>query len=137
MLLKKNYGPDGSVSHVEVKHTGTSPEQNFSHRLVEAGMADGWVTVEDDALTMKTDAEPLRYQLKRKPGYYCVSTGDRIPISDIAWTQACTRAEAILAPREARKWLAARGLAETDYEVTRAYECVLGADQHDTFKKGA
>lgn len=134
MLMKRQYDTAGKCTHVTVKHTGSSPEQNFSHRLVENGAADGWIEVGASHLVIKTDGEPLRYELKRTPGYYCLSTGERIPVSAMAWASP-RRGE--LASREALSWLAQAGKAPTDYEVTNAYECVLDADQHAQFKREA
>lgn len=131
MLMQRQYDKAGKCTHVIVKHTGTDEAQNFSHRVVEGGIADGWIEVGEDYLQIKTDGEPLRYRLNRTPGYYCVSTGERIPISAMAWASP-RRGE--LASREARTWLAKAGKEPTDYEVTNAYECVLDADQHAQFK---
>ncbi len=131
------------ASHVWVKHTGTSPEQNFSTRFFEAGLIEGWLRMVDNGvlggqeIVIRAECDSgmidLVYKVKRTPGYYCVSTGDRIPISQTAWASP-RRGE--LASKEAKAWLAARGLPERDYEVTNAYECVLDPDQHESFKKG-
>lgn len=143
MLLQKQYEKDPKtqapqrVSHVLVKHTGLKPEQNFSRRLVESALADGWMTLDGATLTMKGDPEDLVYLVKRDPGYYCVSTGERIPISQMAWTRMLATGIGDLSAREAKGWLLARGKAQNDYEVCQAYECVLDADQHDRFKLGA
>lgn len=134
MLIKRQYDKAGKCTHVTVKHTGTGQAQNFSHRLVEGGVADGWIEVGDSQLVIKTDGEPLRYALNRTPGYYCISTGERIPVSAMAWSSS-RRGE--LASREAMLWLAKAGKAPTDYEVTNAYECVLDADQHAQHKREA
>lgn len=130
MLMQKQYNKAGKCTHVVVKHTGANAEQNFSHRVVEDGVADGWIEVGPDHLTIQTDDEPLRYTLKRTPGYYCTSSGERIPISAMAWASP-RRGD--LARREALVWLAKAGKAATDYEVTNAYECVLNNKQHNQF----
>lgn len=131
MLMQRQYNKAGKCTHVAVKHTGTSQAQNFSHRLVENGVADGWIEVGPSHLVIKTDGEPLRYALKRTPGYYCLSTGERIPVSAMAWASP-RRGE--LASREARDWLQQAGKAPTDYEVTNAYECTLALEQHHRFR---
>jgi hypothetical protein len=131
MLMKRHYDNAGKCTHVTVKHTGSSQAQNFSHRIVEDGVADGWIAVGALHLVIKTDGEPLRYDLKRTPGYYCSSTGERIPVSAMAWASP-RRGD--LASREARDWLAKAGKAPTDYEVTNAYECTLDPEQHDQFR---
>lgn len=120
------------VTHIEVRDTGASPAQNFSHRFVEDGVAAGWITLTDATLTIKAEPEDLAFALVRRPGYYCTSTGERIPVSDTSWNSA-RRGE--LANREALRWLTALGKVLTDYEVTNAYECVLSAAQHEKFRK--
>lgn len=134
MLLKRIHNDSGVVTHVLVKHTGSGDAQNFSERLVGAGVEAGWIVVEGETLTIKAQPEPLRYSIRRRPGYYVAGTCDRIPLTDAAWSQALSRTEATLAPREAKAYLSQRGLPVTGYEVTRAYECVLDAEQHDKFK---
>jgi len=69
------------------------------------------------------------------PGYYCKSTGERIPVSPDAWAElfSARPGQANMARREALTFLADKGKAADDYEVTMAYECVLAADQHEKF----
>lgn len=134
MLIKKQFDEAGGVARVHVKHTGTKREQNFSHRLVAQAVSDGWMKIEGDTLTVKADPEDLVYRLARQPGYYCSSNGERIPISEMAWAQKQSQPQAHLARREALAWLADNGKAETDYEVTNAYECVLADQLHDKFR---
>lgn len=122
------------VTHLEVRDTGASPEQNFSHRFVEDGVAQGWITLTADTLTVRAQPEDLVFALRRQPGYYCSSTGERIPISSTSWNSA-RRGE--LARAEALRWLTANGKEPSDYEVTNAYECVLGDEQHARFRKVA
>lgn len=130
MLLKRIYASDGTVSGVEIKNTGVSREQNFSHRLVEQAIVEGWAILEGNTLTLRGEPEDLVYTVKRTPGYYCTSTGERIPISAVAWGSP---QRGVLARKEALTWLLARGKAASDYEVTNAYECVLAEHQHNKF----
>jgi hypothetical protein len=130
MLLKRIYADDGSVSAIEIKHTGTSREQNFSHRLIEQAIVDGWARLDGDTLTLRGQPEDLTYSVRRSPGYYCTSTGERIPVSAMAWASP---QRGTLARKEALAWLAARGKPAGDYEVTNAYECVLDEAQHHQF----
>lgn len=129
MKLKRHNTPDGKCTHVEVIHTGTSPEQNFSDRLVDAGVAEGWISISGDTLALKTDGEPLRYKLVRKPGYFCKSSGEPIPISLEAWLRFRLSNDS-RARTEALAWLASHGKDSSDYEITTAYHCVLDARQH-------
>jgi len=143
MLLKRLYKDNGTVSGVELRHTGIHPEQNFSDRLVEGACAEGWMTVADGAITMQTDVGPLRYTVKRTPGYYCCHDGKRIPISDAAQRERLRTGIGRLAAAEARAYLATHGFAgkkspdpahPAGYQVLDYYECVLDAKQHAKYK---
>lgn len=134
MFLQRIHDRAHRCTGVRVKHTGLSPEQNFSHRLIEQAMAEGWVVIDGDTLTMQAKPEALRFRLRRVPGYYCISTGERIPVSDIAWTRMRSTGLGDLSRKEALAWLLARGRAQTDYEVTNAYECVLDEEQHAKYR---
>ncbi len=129
MKLQRHYS-DGKCTHVEVIHTGTSPEQNFSDRLVDAGLAEGWVSISGDTLALKTDREPLRYKLVRKPGYFCKSSSEPIPIGVEAWLRFRLANDSSRSRAEALAWLASHGKDSSDYDITTAYHCVLDAKQH-------
>ncbi len=138
MKLTKQYANDAQrkpvVSHVEIEHTGLNPQQNFSHRLIERSIEEGWVTIVGDKLTMKGDPEDLVYTLARAPGYYCKSSGERIPIGEVAWEVFKAAGQGQRSRKEALAWLQSRKLAADDYEVTQAYECVLNDAQHEKFR---
>lgn len=134
MLIQRKFNEAGKVDHVLIKHTGLSIEQTFSNRLIEAGISDGWISIDGDALAMKAEPTDLLYTIVRHPGYTCRSTGERIPISLQGMTQYMGQAVATIAPREARAWLATKGLPPTDYEADRNYRCVLDADLHEQFR---
>lgn len=123
-------------THVEVRHTGTNPEQNFSRRLVEQAVLAGLMRVEGDRLYLKTapDQDDLGFTIRRAPGYYQASTGERIPIGEMAMTRMLRTGMGDLTRAEAVTWLTARGAPQTDYEVTNAYECVLDAEQHAMYR---
>lgn len=134
MLMQRQFSKGGKCTHVIVKHTGIEPEQNFSHRLVEQAVAEGWMRIDGTVLTVKAEPEDLVYTLKRRPGYYCSTTGERIPISDLAMGRMRATGIGDLTRQEALAWLASKGRAGGGYEVTNAYECVLGDEQHDQFR---
>ena len=134
MYLKRLYDDAGRVSRVEIRHTGLSAEQNFSRRLVLQACGAGWMRLAGEQLLVVGDPEDLVYTIKRAPGYYCVSTGERIQVSQLAWEQAVSQPAAVLASAEARAWLAGAAKAANDYEVTMAYECVLSEQQHGKFR---
>lgn len=128
--------PPPTPTHVEVRHTGSRAEQNFSRRLVEQAVLAGLMRIEGDRLYLKTapDEDDLSFALKRTPGYYQTSTGERIPISEMAMTRMLRTGMGDLTRAEAVAWLAARGAPQTDYEVTNAYECVLDEAQHAKYR---
>lgn len=130
MKLQRQYA-NGACTHVRVIHSGISREQNFSQRLVGQAMADGWMERKGATLILRTDGEPLRYAIRREPGYYCKSTGAAIPVSTFAWGQFMASGQGNLSRPEALAWLAAHGKAADDYEITTAFECTLDAAQHD------
>lgn len=122
--------PQPPATHVVCLNSGTRPEQNFSDRMIEAAEREGWVKIDGDTLTMKTDGEPLRYKITRRPGYFCKSTGASIPVSDRAWLKFRLANDGAGSRAEALAWLAGKGLPATDYDITTAYHCVLDAKQH-------
>lgn len=131
MKLQRQYSADGKCcTHVVVHHTGTSPEQNFSDRLVDAAVREGWIVISGEQLQVKTDGEPLRYQLLRRPGYYCKSSGEPIPVGLEAWLRFRLANDSTGSRAEALAWLAAHGKAADDYDITTAYHGVLDAAQH-------
>ena len=86
MLLKRHYKtPEGWVrevdekgnctnppplDYIEVKHTGASPEQNFSDTLVTNGLLEGWISIKDGIMTLHGKPEDLCYRIVRVPGKY-------------------------------------------------------------------
>lgn len=63
---------DGSakLDHIEVKHTGTTPQQNFSDTLVLNGLREGWLSIKGGVLTLHAQPEDLHYTIQRVPGKY-------------------------------------------------------------------
>ena len=47
------------IDHLEVEHTGTVPEQNFTTRMVEAGLADGFISIAGGKLTLRAKPEEI------------------------------------------------------------------------------
>ena len=134
MLLKRVYGSSGEVAGVQIKHTGASPEQTWSASKVEQYMSEGWMAMRGDEIVITAeDGEELVYDILRRPGYYCASTGERIPLSEPAMSQFMNSTAATLAPAEARAWLTAKGLPPTGYEATRNYHCRLDSSLHAAY----
>lgn len=122
---------------VPVAHTGLQAEQNFNRRtFVLRGISEGWLTLSADekVLTLHTDEGDLVYDVLKPAGYYCVSTGKRIPLSKFAEEEANTQQVAKLAAAEAQKWLKDNGLKPNDYEAPKDYKCRLRDDLHDLFR---
>lgn len=69
-ILATNGMPLPKLSHVEVEHTGSSPEQHFTPRLVANGIAEGWLSLSGSQLTIKAQGEDLVYTIVRVPGRY-------------------------------------------------------------------
>lgn len=126
--------PQPRVTHHTVMETGAGAEQNFKAAWVEQGVSEGWLTLAGDKLELKTEGEPMRYTVKRAPGYYCRSTGARIPVPELAWLRFALAGDSTQSRGSALAWLAANGKAPNDYEITAAYECVLDTKQHETFR---
>lgn len=152
MLLKRQFdpaslgGPNPVCTHVSVKHTGSSLDQNFSSRLVAQAMAEGWMSLSGGQLTVKADPEDLRYDVLRGPGYYCVHDGKEIPVSNLARDERLRTGMGRLAAAEAKAYLKANGFEgvtspnpahPSGYEVIDHFECVLDSEQHAKFKVGA
>lgn len=142
MELRRIYSPpqflkpgfERTVIGVELFHTGSTAEQTFKRRLVLDACAQGWMKIDGDKLTLASTSDVLTYAIKRHPGYYVKSTGERIPLSDLAMSEYLTEIVATLAPSEARAFLAGRGLPADDYEATRNYHCVLNDAQHEKWQ---
>lgn len=135
MELRRIYAttaPDAPprVAGVELFSTGETPEQTWSRRQVLQYVSEGWMTVEGGQITLRAKQDTLTYDVLREPGYYVVSTGERIPLSELAMAQFMSEPQAILAAAEARNFLATRGLDQTDYTASRNYYCRLNDAQH-------
>lgn len=122
--------------HVEVKHTGVHPEQNFSSRMVMNAVSEGWMVIEGDKLTIKTcEHQPnLVYTINRSPGHYALQDGSRIPISDLAKEERQRTGIGRLSAKEALAYITAKGFTNKGYEVIDHFECVLDSALHDQFK---
>jgi hypothetical protein len=144
MLLKRIYENNGArCVGVQLRHTGIHAEQNFSQRIVFAGMGEGWLAIAGDMLTLHTDVGDLKYKVKREPGYYSCHDGKRIPISALAEKERSQTGQGKLAAAEARAYLAVAGVAgkpspnkanPSGYEVIDHWECVLDGTQHAKYK---
>ena len=116
------------IDHFTVVHTGTHAEQNFSTRMIERGVAEGWATVGEGKLTLKCDPEALVYAIKRGPGFYCCHCARRLE-------DASSSAAHVAAEHEGKKSPDASNPA--GYSRINQYECVLAPQLHAKHRVGA
>ena len=57
------------VVGVKVKHAGD--KQHFSPRIIERGVAEGWMSLERGVITIHSDEGDVVYKIKAPPGYFC------------------------------------------------------------------
>lgn len=145
MLLKCHYRrtPKGDLvsppqlEHVEVKHTGTKPEQNFSEGLVVDGVADGLVTLGKGRLVLHVKPEDLFYTIKRGPGYYCCHCGVAIPDANafvaVSYLPGVTVGMQHVADAHGKAKSPDPG-NPSGYCRLNHYETVLEAKQHEKFR---
>ena len=71
MQLKRLYdtsGPEPRLRGIQLLHAG--PRQNFSARILERGVAEGWISMGEGKVVLRT-IPPTAYRILRTPGYYC------------------------------------------------------------------
>ncbi len=64
------------VAHIEVKHCGDA--QNLNQGWVEKGIAEGWLAIADGKISIRTDDDPLVFDIKRGPGHYSCYDGRKL-----------------------------------------------------------
>ena len=65
-----------AITHIEVKHCGK--KQNLNQGWVEKGIAEGWLAIADGKISIRTDDEPLVFDIKRGPGHYSCYDGRKL-----------------------------------------------------------
>lgn len=135
MELRRIYAPPAPnaqprVIGVDLFSTGEQPEQNWCRRQVLQYVSEGWMRLEGRQIVLQARQDTLTYDVVQEPGYYVASTGERIPLSELAMAQFMGEPQAILAAAEARNFLASRGLEPGDYTASRTYHCRLNDEQH-------
>jgi len=121
------------LSHIEIKHTGTSPEQNFSDRLVAAGLAEGWITLGKGKLVLHGKPEDLNYAVKRLPGYYCCHCRSALPDAGTIVAPGVTAGMQHVADAHSEKESPDPG-NPAGYCRINYFECVLDSAQHEKFR---
>ncbi len=142
MKLKRLYSPSvvgqdsqPMVTGVKVIHTGLEAEQRWDRGQLMQFASEGWLKFDGSQVTIAAENATLVYDVVTQPGYFVRSTGERIPVSELAMQQFMTEREAPLAAAEARAFLAGKGLAANDYDATRAYTFRLRSDLHEHWRK--
>lgn len=64
------------VSHIEV--LSASREWKVSDSVIEKGVREGWLTLGDGRVTLKTGAADVVYRIMRLPGHYCCFCEEKI-----------------------------------------------------------
>lgn len=84
MKLKRHYDEDGAIAYLEAQTIGELGEtQHFSPRILERGMAEGWLSIADGELKIKTaPGKPdIRFAIREAPGIFCSHCGERMSSS--------------------------------------------------------
>jgi len=142
MMLKriyKKFKDDKGVEHVdidrvEVWHTGVDAKQSFSERLVNAAVAEGWMTLSKGQILVHAQdpvaQKPvdLAYKVLQRPGRYCLHCG--IKLDDDA-TGSLARKHVAEKHSKAKSPDASN---PAGYEMLKEFYCELDAAQHEKFK---
>ncbi len=66
------------ITHIEVLNVGA--EQKLSINFIDTGIEEGWLSLADGKITIKTgpDDEDLVFKVERRPGKYSCYTGERL-----------------------------------------------------------
>ena len=80
IFSKDKAGNPTTVSHIKVLEEPRNGTWNVSPRLMNGGLAEGWLSVGGGVITLKTaEREPdVQYKITREPGHYCVYCGERL-----------------------------------------------------------
>lgn len=73
---------EGAPSHLEFQTVGpVGSSQKLTQRLLEKGIAEGWLAIAGGEWTFKTaDGQPdVVFKVVAKPGRYCAHCGEELP----------------------------------------------------------
>ena len=71
--------PEGKkVDHMRVGRL--TPTQKFTQRTLDKGFAEGWLSIGDGKITIKSSPSDVVYKIVAKPGLYCCF--DNEPLDD-------------------------------------------------------
>ena len=85
MKLKRQYDKKTlkskrpTILYVDVQNGGK--EWRPSGRIINRGAAEGWLSIVDGVITLKThpDLDDVKYRIMAPPGYYCCFDGEPLP----------------------------------------------------------
>lgn len=66
----------GAVSGVKILRAGA--RQNFSTKIIEQGVAEGWLSLGQGKITIKAEGGDVSYTIERAPGYYCCHCNEKL-----------------------------------------------------------
>lgn len=70
------------LKHIVLK--SAPPRQVFSEKILMRGMMEGWLRVDGDRIILKSYPKETIYQIKRRPGIYCLHNMERQPSQEAA-----------------------------------------------------
>lgn len=118
------------LSHIEIQHTGLDAEHHFSTGLVEKAQEEGWMAIQDGKLILYAVPENLLYDITRLPGRYCCFDGSKLPDDE---DDSGTLARAYLAEHFPNQ-VSPDPDHPAGYYKINYYDCVLNAEQQETFR---
>ncbi len=126
MYLKKYYKENGELDYLSLAHTGVSREQHFSTSLITEYVTLGLMEIKGKTLLFNVYPEPLRYEIKREPGRYCLHCGEKLADDqggELARLHIATKHKD--APPNANN--------PAGYENIHYFDCTLDEAQHEKY----
>lgn len=122
------------IERVKVVHTGVSREQNFSERLVRAGVAEGFMTLGQGKLILHTvEGQPdLEYKILRAPGWYCCHCGQSLENANAEFAPGVSYGTQHVLTQHPEMESPDRE-NPSGYERLNGYETALDEAQHEKF----
>jgi hypothetical protein len=116
------------IEGVDVEHTGTNAEQNFSTTLVIDFLKKGIIEIAEEILILHSGQEDLRYKIKRRPGRYCLHCGEKLPDDEKGELARLHIVEKHLGLKSPDPY------NPSGYVALNHFECLLDSDQHNKLK---
>lgn len=116
------------LDYIALAHTGVEPEQNFSTKLVTDFLKQGVIEIKGKTLIFHVHPEDLVYDIKRRPGRYCLHCGGKLPDDEkgeLARLHVAESHQGVVSPDPNNP---------SGYEAINYFECMLTHSQHEKFK---